>query len=93
MRAGKRDSLGVGNHINGANGIECCSHIGDSFGDHFEFTARSASESSASSWLNRAAERGVDSAQFMRMFGPHGNPQARNLFEIIGCLQQREGCT
>ncbi len=27
----------------------------------------------------------------MRMFGPHGNPQARNLFEIIGCLQQREG--
>ena len=27
----------------------------------------------------------------MRMLGPHGNPQARNLFEIIGCLQQREG--
>ncbi len=27
----------------------------------------------------------------MRMFGPNGNPQARNLFEIIGCLQQREG--
>ena len=27
----------------------------------------------------------------MRMFGPKGNPQARNLFEIIGFLQKREG--
>ncbi len=27
----------------------------------------------------------------MRMFGPKGNPQARNLFEIIGPLQKREG--
>ena len=27
----------------------------------------------------------------MRMFGPHGNPRARNLFEIIGCLQEHEG--
>ena len=27
----------------------------------------------------------------MRMFGPKGNPQARNLFEIIGFLQDREG--
>ncbi|NQV82572.1 MAG: transcriptional regulator [Rhodospirillales bacterium] len=27
----------------------------------------------------------------MRMFGPVGNPQARNLFEIIGHLQKREG--
>ena len=27
----------------------------------------------------------------MRMFGPKGNPQARNLFEIIGYLQDREG--
>jgi len=27
----------------------------------------------------------------MRMFGPRGNPQARNLFEIIGHLQHREG--
>ena len=26
----------------------------------------------------------------MRMFGPNGNPQARNLFEIISCLQERE---
>ncbi len=27
----------------------------------------------------------------MRMFGPNGNPQARNLFEVLGCLQKREG--
>ena len=27
----------------------------------------------------------------MRMLGPHGNPQARNLLEIISCLQEREG--
>ena len=27
----------------------------------------------------------------MRMFGPKGNPQARNLFEIIGHLQKRKG--
>ncbi len=27
----------------------------------------------------------------MRMFGPKGNPQARNLFEIIDCLLKREG--
>ena len=27
----------------------------------------------------------------MRMFGPNGNTQARNLFEIIRCLQEREG--
>ena len=27
----------------------------------------------------------------MRMLSPNGNPQARNLFEIISCLQEREG--
>ncbi len=27
----------------------------------------------------------------MRMLSPNGNPQARNLFEIIHCLQEREG--
>ena len=26
----------------------------------------------------------------MRMLGPDGNPRARDLFAIIGCLQQRE---
>jgi DNA-binding phage protein len=27
----------------------------------------------------------------MRMLGPAGNPQARNLFEIMDCLQRQEG--
>jgi hypothetical protein len=27
----------------------------------------------------------------MRMFGPDGNPQARNLFGVIGHLQRAEG--
>ena len=27
----------------------------------------------------------------MRMLSPNGNPKARNLFEIISCLQEREG--
>ncbi len=27
----------------------------------------------------------------MRMFGPNGNPRARSLYEVIGCLQQHEG--
>ena len=27
----------------------------------------------------------------MRMLSQNGNPQTQNLFEIIGCLQQREG--
>ena len=27
----------------------------------------------------------------MRMFGPKGNPQARNIFEIIAYLQKKEG--
>ena len=27
----------------------------------------------------------------LRMLSQNGNPQARNLFETIGCLQQREG--
>lgn len=27
----------------------------------------------------------------MRMLGPNGNPQARNLFEIVAYLQQKEG--
>src|SRR6202171_5982702 len=27
----------------------------------------------------------------IRMFGPRGNPQARNLFGVIACLQKRAG--
>ena len=39
--------------------------------------------------LSRAFDK--SSKSLMRMFGPKGNPQARNLFEIIGCLLKREG--
>lgn len=34
---------------------------------------------------------GKSPKSLMRMLGPIGNPQARNLFEIISCLQEREG--
>ena len=27
----------------------------------------------------------------MRMLSPNGNPYARNLFEVIGCIQRHEG--
>ena len=38
-----------------------------------------------------AARTDKSPKSLMRMFGPKGNPQARNLFEIIGYLQEREG--
>lgn len=34
---------------------------------------------------------GRPSKSLMRMLGPRGNPQARNLFEVIGQLQRSEG--
>ena len=34
---------------------------------------------------------GKQPKSLMRMFGPDGNPQARNLFEVINHLQKREG--
>jgi hypothetical protein len=34
---------------------------------------------------------GKDAKSLMRMLGPKGNPQARNLFEVIAHLQEREG--
>jgi hypothetical protein len=34
---------------------------------------------------------GRPSKSLMRMLGPRGNPQARNLFEVIGQLQRIEG--
>ena len=34
---------------------------------------------------------GKSSKSLMRMFGPKGNPQASNLFGIIGYLQEHEG--
>lgn len=39
--------------------------------------------------LGRALKRSPKS--LMRMFGPAGNPQAQNLFEIIAFLQREEG--
>jgi putative addiction module killer protein len=39
--------------------------------------------------LSRVTKRPTKS--LMRMFGPAGNPQARNLFEVIGHLQRAEG--
>ena len=34
---------------------------------------------------------GRPAKSLMRMLGPRGNPQARNLFEVIGQLQRIEG--
>ena len=39
--------------------------------------------------LSRRTRRPAKS--LMRMLGPKGNPQARNLFEVIGHLQRAEG--
>jgi DNA-binding phage protein len=39
--------------------------------------------------LSNATHRSAKS--LMRMLGPHGNPQARNLFEIVAYLQHAEG--
>jgi hypothetical protein len=39
--------------------------------------------------LSRVTNRPTKS--LMRMFSPDGNPQARNLFEVIGHLQRAEG--
>ncbi len=36
-------------------------------------------------------ETGTQSKSLMRMFGPRGNPQARNLFNVIRCLQEYAG--
>ena len=34
---------------------------------------------------------GAPPKSLIRMFGPRGNPQARNLFSVIGYLQRRAG--
>jgi hypothetical protein len=36
---------------------------------------------------------GTPPKSLIRMFGPRGNPQARNLFGVIGYLQRRDGLT
>lgn len=37
------------------------------------------------------AATGTPPKSLIRMFGPRGNPQARNLFGILFCLQQQAG--
>jgi len=37
------------------------------------------------------AETDTPAKSLIRMFGPRGNPQARNLFGVIGHLQKRAG--
>jgi DNA-binding phage protein len=37
------------------------------------------------------AETGTSAKSLMRMFGPKGNPQAKNLFAVISHLQQKTG--
>lgn len=39
------------------------------------------------------ADTGSSPKSLMRMFGPGGNPQARNLFGVIGHLQRQAGLT
>ena len=38
-----------------------------------------------------AEATGTPPKSLIRMFGPRGNPQARNLFSVIGYLQKRAG--
>jgi DNA-binding phage protein len=38
-----------------------------------------------------AEETGTSAKSLMRMFGPQGNPAARNLFAVIGKLQSASG--
>ena len=40
---------------------------------------------------NLGEATGTQPRSLIRMFGPHGNPQARNLFGIIGYLQKQAG--
>jgi hypothetical protein len=37
------------------------------------------------------AATGAPPKSLIRMFGPQGNPQAKNLFSVIGYLQKRAG--
>ncbi len=41
--------------------------------------------------LGRAT--GTPPKSLIRMFGPRGNPRARNLFGVLGHLQKRDGLT
>ncbi len=39
-----------------------------------------------------AKATGAPAKSLIRMFGPRGNPQAKNLFAVIGYLQKKAGC-
>lgn len=39
------------------------------------------------------AHVGIPAKSLMRMFGPNGNPQAKNLFAVIAALQEHAGIT
>ena len=38
-----------------------------------------------------AAETGIPEKSLIRMFGASGNPQVKNLFLVVACLQKAEG--
>ncbi|MGC9292279.1 MAG: transcriptional regulator [Acidobacteriaceae bacterium] len=42
-------------------------------------------------FMKLAAATQRSSKSLMRMFGPDGNPHARNLFEVVAFLQRAEG--
>lgn len=42
-------------------------------------------------FVKLGADLGRSPKALMRMFGPSGNPQAKNLFEIVAYLQKVEG--
>jgi DNA-binding phage protein len=42
-------------------------------------------------FVQLGAELGRSPKTLMRMFGPSGNPQAKNLFKIVAYLQRSEG--
>ena len=42
-------------------------------------------------FVQLGADLGRSPKVLMRMFGPSGNPQAKNLFEIVAYLQKAEG--
>jgi hypothetical protein len=44
-----------------------------------------------SGFVALADATGIPVKSLLRMFGPAGNPQAKNLFQVIAYLQKREG--
>lgn len=42
-------------------------------------------------YADLAEATGIPAKSLIRMFGPAGNPHARNLFLVVACLQRAEG--